>query len=73
MKHLEVQTKTELHDALLSSQSEEEDCVIEVLSSIDANATFHRLLVILLFNIISISVVSSLTDCSKILLVISVL
>ena len=55
MKHLEVQTKAELHDALFTSQSEEMDCVIEVASSIDANANFHRLLVILLFNTCSIS------------------
>ncbi|EXB44935.1 Protein PHYLLO [Morus notabilis] len=41
VKHLEVQTKAELHDALFSSQAEEDDCVIEVSSSIDANATFH--------------------------------
>jgi hypothetical protein len=44
VKHLLVQTKVELQDALLISQYDEMDCVIEVESSIDANATFHRLL-----------------------------
>lgn len=44
VKHLPVQTKVELQDALLISQHDEMDCVIEVESSIDANATFHRLL-----------------------------
>ena len=42
VKHLEVQTKAELYDALVTSQPEEMDCVIEVVSSIEANATFHR-------------------------------
>ncbi|XP_017971653.1 PREDICTED: protein PHYLLO, chloroplastic isoform X2 [Theobroma cacao] len=41
VKHLEVKTKMELHEALFSSQQGETDCVIEVESSIDANATFH--------------------------------
>ncbi|XVE91706.1 hypothetical protein REPUB_Repub01dG0034000 [Reevesia pubescens] len=41
VKHLEVKTKMELHDALFSSQQGETDCVIEVESSIDANAIFH--------------------------------
>jgi hypothetical protein len=44
VKHLLVQTKVELQDALFRSQYDEMDCVIEVESSIDANATFHRLL-----------------------------
>jgi isochorismate synthase/2-succinyl-5-enolpyruvyl-6-hydroxy-3-cyclohexene-1-carboxylate synthase/2-succinyl-6-hydroxy-2,4-cyclohexadiene-1-carboxylate synthase/O-succinylbenzoate synthase len=44
VKHLLVQTKRELQDALLASQYDKIDCVIEVESSIDANATFHRLL-----------------------------
>ena len=44
VKHLLVQTKVELQDALFISQYDEMDCVIEVESSIDANATFHRLL-----------------------------
>ena len=73
MKHVEVQTKVELHDALFRSQYEEMDCVIEVASSIDANATFHRLLVMFLFNTSSVTVVSLSTDCSQILLLISVL
>lgn len=33
----------ELQDALLTSQQEEIDWIIEVDSCIDANATFHRL------------------------------
>ncbi|XP_075659886.1 protein PHYLLO, chloroplastic isoform X2 [Castanea sativa] len=44
VKHSLVQTKRELQDALLASQYNEIDCVIEVKSSIDANATFHRIL-----------------------------
>ncbi|XP_021292917.1 protein PHYLLO, chloroplastic isoform X1 [Herrania umbratica] len=44
VKHLQVKTKMELHDALFSSQQGETDCVIEVESSIDANATFHSYL-----------------------------
>jgi isochorismate synthase/2-succinyl-5-enolpyruvyl-6-hydroxy-3-cyclohexene-1-carboxylate synthase/2-succinyl-6-hydroxy-2,4-cyclohexadiene-1-carboxylate synthase/O-succinylbenzoate synthase len=44
VKHLLVQTKVELQDALFISQYDQMDCVIEVESSIDANATFHRLL-----------------------------
>ncbi|XP_022776661.1 protein PHYLLO, chloroplastic isoform X3 [Durio zibethinus] len=44
VKHLEVKTKMELHDALLLSQQGETDYVIEVESSIDANATFHSYL-----------------------------
>lgn len=45
VKHLEVRTKAELHDALLTSQCEEMDRVIEVDGCIDVNATFHRFLV----------------------------
>ncbi|TYI93765.1 hypothetical protein E1A91_D02G156900v1 [Gossypium mustelinum] len=41
VKHLEVKTKIELHEALISSQKGDTDCVIEVESSIDSNATFH--------------------------------
>ncbi|KAJ7943266.1 protein PHYLLO, chloroplastic [Quillaja saponaria] len=44
VKHLHVQTKLELEDALSTTQHEEIDCVIEIESSIDANANFHRLL-----------------------------
>ncbi|XWS69567.1 hypothetical protein CRYUN_Cryun04dG0190100 [Craigia yunnanensis] len=44
VKHLEVKTKMELHDALISSQQGETDCIIEVESSIDANASFHSYL-----------------------------
>lgn len=42
MKHLKVQSKMELQDALLASQMDKEDFVIEVDSTIDANAAFHR-------------------------------
>ncbi|KAL4281360.1 hypothetical protein GQ457_03G011440 [Hibiscus cannabinus] len=41
VKHLEVKTKTELHEALILSQKGDTDCVIEVESSIDANSIFH--------------------------------
>ncbi|CAN6675731.1 unnamed protein product [Malus baccata var. baccata] len=42
--HLLVKTKVELEDALFTSQDNEVDCVIEVESCIDANATFHSTL-----------------------------
>ncbi|KAL8268839.1 hypothetical protein R6Q59_002637 [Mikania micrantha] len=41
VKHVQVHTKSELQNALIKSQHEEVDCVIEVESSIDANANFH--------------------------------
>ncbi|KAG5532630.1 hypothetical protein RHGRI_027056 [Rhododendron griersonianum] len=41
LKHVKVETKMELQDALLTSQQEEIDWIIEVHSCIDANATFH--------------------------------
>ncbi|KAK9277137.1 hypothetical protein L1049_006676 [Liquidambar formosana] len=41
VKHLQVRTKMELQDVLFKSQQDEMDCVIEVESCIDANATFH--------------------------------
>lgn len=41
MKHVHVHTKSELQNALIKSQHEEVDYVIEVESSIDANANFH--------------------------------
>ncbi|KAM6548265.1 hypothetical protein CsatB_019941 [Cannabis sativa] len=44
VKHVEVQTKADLHDALVRSKHQELDCVIEVVSSIDSNATFHSIL-----------------------------
>ncbi|KAG6654050.1 hypothetical protein CIPAW_05G119100 [Carya illinoinensis] len=44
VKHLPVQTKMELQDALMISQGDEMDCVIEVESSIDANATYASIL-----------------------------
>ncbi|XP_057478284.1 protein PHYLLO, chloroplastic isoform X2 [Actinidia eriantha] len=43
VKHVKVRTKMELQDALLTSQREEIDMIIEVESRIDANASFHRL------------------------------
>ncbi|KAI4357933.1 hypothetical protein L6164_001848 [Bauhinia variegata] len=44
IKHLHVQTKMELEHALLAAQQEEMDCIIEIESSIDANANFHSIL-----------------------------
>ncbi|XP_024934015.3 protein PHYLLO, chloroplastic isoform X2 [Ziziphus jujuba] len=44
VKHLEVQTKAELQDALFTSQREEMDSVIEVGGHIDNNAIFHSTL-----------------------------
>ncbi|XP_060185317.1 protein PHYLLO, chloroplastic isoform X1 [Lycium barbarum] len=44
VKHLKVQRKMELQDALLASQMDKEDFVIEVDSTIDANAAFHSML-----------------------------
>ncbi|KAI8539299.1 hypothetical protein RHMOL_Rhmol09G0170900 [Rhododendron molle] len=41
LKHVKVETKMELQDALLTSQQEEIDWIIEVHSCIDANAAFH--------------------------------
>jgi len=42
VKHFRVQTKEELHDALVKSNMEQVDCVVEVDNSIDSNANFHR-------------------------------
>ncbi|XP_066320865.1 protein PHYLLO, chloroplastic-like isoform X7 [Miscanthus floridulus] len=42
VKHFLVQTKAELHDALVKSNMEQVDCVVEVDNSIDSNANFHR-------------------------------
>ncbi|KAL8035297.1 hypothetical protein ABFS82_12G085600 [Erythranthe guttata] len=41
VKHVQVQTKTELQDALFASQRENADCVVEVESGIDTNVEFH--------------------------------
>ncbi|KAI7754357.1 hypothetical protein M8C21_006045 [Ambrosia artemisiifolia] len=41
VKHVHVHTKYELQNALIKSQHEEVDIVIEVESSIDANKNFH--------------------------------
>lgn len=32
----------ELEDALVAAQQEETDCIVEIESSIDSNAKFHR-------------------------------
>lgn len=42
VKHVQVQTKNELQDALFASQREDADCVLEVESGIDTNVAFHR-------------------------------
>ncbi|XP_004952910.1 protein PHYLLO, chloroplastic isoform X2 [Setaria italica] len=44
VKHFLVQTKAELHDALVKSKEEQIDCVVEVDNSIDSNANFHRIM-----------------------------
>ncbi|KAK9051156.1 hypothetical protein SSX86_027782 [Deinandra increscens subsp. villosa] len=44
VKHVHVHTKAELQKALIESQHEDVDCVIEVESSIDANSNFHSYL-----------------------------
>ncbi|XAR65339.1 2-succinyl-5-enolpyruvyl-6-hydroxy-3-cyclohexene-1-carboxylic-acid synthase [Bertholletia excelsa] len=44
LKHIRVQKKKELQDALLASQGEDTDLIIEIESCIDANATFHSIL-----------------------------
>ncbi|KAF8653016.1 hypothetical protein HU200_062451 [Digitaria exilis] len=44
VKHFLVQTKAELHDALVKSKEEQNDCVVEVNNSIDSNANFHRIM-----------------------------
>ncbi|KAG8366507.1 hypothetical protein BUALT_Bualt17G0087200 [Buddleja alternifolia] len=41
VKHVQVQTQTELNDALFTSQKEDVDCVVEVESGIDTNVAFH--------------------------------
>lgn len=44
VKHCLVQTKAELHEALVKSNAERVDCVVEVDNSIDSNANFHRIM-----------------------------
>ncbi|XP_077237681.1 2-oxoglutarate decarboxylase/hydro-lyase/magnesium ion-binding protein isoform X2 [Tasmannia lanceolata] len=44
VEHLHVRTKTELQHALWISQQAQADCVIEVESCIEDNATFHSIL-----------------------------
>uniref|UniRef100_A0A803KVH6 Mandelate racemase/muconate lactonizing enzyme C-terminal domain-containing protein n=1 Tax=Chenopodium quinoa TaxID=63459 RepID=A0A803KVH6_CHEQI len=44
VKHLLAETKLELHEALLTSQQDDADCVIEVSGAINTNASFHSLL-----------------------------
>ncbi|KAH6797875.1 2-oxoglutarate decarboxylase/hydro-lyase/magnesium ion-binding protein [Perilla frutescens var. hirtella] len=41
VKHVLVQTKTELQHALFTSQREDVDCIVEVESQIDTNVAFH--------------------------------
>lgn len=43
MKYLHVGTKSDLEKTLLEPAVEEIDCIVEVESSIDANAIVHRL------------------------------
>lgn len=42
VKHIQVQTKTELQNALFTSQREDVDCIVEVESEIETNITFHK-------------------------------
>uniref|UniRef100_A0A0E0K1L6 Mandelate racemase/muconate lactonizing enzyme C-terminal domain-containing protein n=1 Tax=Oryza punctata TaxID=4537 RepID=A0A0E0K1L6_ORYPU len=44
IKHVLVQTKTELHDALVKSHVGHVDCVVEVENHIVDNANFHRII-----------------------------
>ncbi|WJX87640.1 hypothetical protein P8452_69808 [Trifolium repens] len=44
IKHLHVKTKAELKEALYVAQHEKMDCMVEIESSIDANANFHSIL-----------------------------
>ncbi|GFP95293.1 protein phyllo chloroplastic [Phtheirospermum japonicum] len=41
LKHVQVQTKSELQDALFTSQREDVDCIVEVDSEIDTNVSIH--------------------------------
>lgn len=43
MKYVHVGTKRELEETLLVPGVEEMDCIVEIESSIDANAMVHRL------------------------------
>ncbi|GMH01833.1 hypothetical protein Nepgr_003672 [Nepenthes gracilis] len=44
VKHILAKTKAELRQALMTSRQADSDCVIEVESFIDCNATFHSIL-----------------------------
>ncbi|XP_031097286.1 protein PHYLLO, chloroplastic isoform X2 [Ipomoea triloba] len=44
VKHVQVGSKMDLRDALFASKTQNEDCVIEINSSIDGNASFHSTL-----------------------------
>lgn len=44
IKHILVQTKAELHDALVKSSEGHVDCVVEVENRIVDNANFHRII-----------------------------
>ncbi|RZC18453.1 Protein PHYLLO, chloroplastic, partial [Glycine soja] len=41
VKHLHVKTKAELKEAMCVAQHEQMDCMVEIESSINANANFH--------------------------------
>ena len=49
MKYVHVGRKSELEETLLEPSLEEMDCIVEVESSIDANALVHRLFGLLRF------------------------
>ncbi|KAL2582256.1 hypothetical protein AAZV13_15G229700 [Glycine max] len=44
VKHLHVKTKAELKEAMCVAQHEQMDCMVEIESSINANANFHSIL-----------------------------
>lgn len=49
MRYVHVGTKSELEDALFVPSVEEMDCIVEVESSINANAIVHRLFGLLFY------------------------
>lgn len=44
-----MKTKAELDEALCVAHHEQMDCMVEIESSIDANANFHRLIEVMVF------------------------
>ena len=44
-----MKTKAELEEALCVAHHEQMDCMVEIESSIDANANFHRLIEVMVF------------------------